>query len=125
MAARRTPRADLPLVAPHRPDEPIRQTPTHRLPDSPPGRRPHEEQVHPAAQRLGQAAPGVEEEQVAQAGVVAPVAVPGPVAAVARRWSGRPGVGDVSSWLTAGARLVGGCCRVRPDDVAAIAAAVR
>jgi homocysteine S-methyltransferase len=42
-----------------------------------------------------------------------------------RRWTGRPGVGDVSAWLTAGARLVGGCCRVRPDDIAAIAAAVR
>jgi homocysteine S-methyltransferase len=41
------------------------------------------------------------------------------------RWTGRPGVGDVSAWLTAGARLVGGCCRVRPDDIAAIAAAVR
>jgi homocysteine S-methyltransferase len=45
--------------------------------------------------------------------------------AVARRWTGRPGVGDVSGWLAAGARLVGGCCRVRPDDVRAIAAAVR
>jgi homocysteine S-methyltransferase len=44
--------------------------------------------------------------------------------AAARRWTGSPGVGDVTSWLAAGARLVGGCCRVRPDDVAAIAAAV-
>jgi homocysteine S-methyltransferase len=42
-----------------------------------------------------------------------------------RRWTGQAGVGDVSGWLAAGARLVGGCCRVRPDDVAAIAAAVR
>ncbi|MCZ2814528.1 homocysteine S-methyltransferase [Modestobacter sp. VKM Ac-2984] len=41
--------------------------------------------------------------------------------AAARRWTGRPGVGDVSGWLAAGARLVGGCCRVRPDDVRAIA----
>ncbi|WP_369133410.1 homocysteine S-methyltransferase [Modestobacter sp. I12A-02662] len=42
--------------------------------------------------------------------------------ATARRWTGRPGVGDVGSWIAAGARLVGGCCRVRPADVAAIAA---
>jgi homocysteine S-methyltransferase len=45
--------------------------------------------------------------------------------ATARRWTGQGGVGDVSGWLAAGARLVGGCCRVRPDDVAAIADAVR
>jgi homocysteine S-methyltransferase len=45
--------------------------------------------------------------------------------AAGRRWTGPAGVGDVSGWLAAGARLVGGCCRVRPDDVAAIAAAVR
>ncbi|MCZ2820150.1 homocysteine S-methyltransferase [Modestobacter sp. VKM Ac-2977] len=42
----------------------------------------------------------------------------------ARRWTGRPGVGDVSGWLAAGARLVGGCCRVRPDDVRTLADAV-
>jgi homocysteine S-methyltransferase len=45
--------------------------------------------------------------------------------AARRRWTGRRGVGDVSGWLAAGARLVGGCCRVRPDDVGAIADAVR
>ncbi|GAB4081426.1 homocysteine S-methyltransferase [Modestobacter muralis] len=45
--------------------------------------------------------------------------------AVARRWTGTTGVGDVRAWVTAGARLVGGCCRVRPDDVRAIADAVR
>lgn len=45
--------------------------------------------------------------------------------AATRSWTGSPGVGDVGGWLTAGARLVGGCCRVRPDDVAAIARAVR
>jgi homocysteine S-methyltransferase len=44
--------------------------------------------------------------------------------AVARRWTGAPGVGDVAGWLDAGARLVGGCCRVRPADVRAIADAV-
>ncbi|MGY1821875.1 homocysteine S-methyltransferase [Geodermatophilus sp. SYSU D00079] len=45
----------------------------------------------------------------------------------ARRWTGSPGVptGEVAGWLGAGARLVGGCCRVTPADVAAIAAAVR
>ncbi|WP_138735803.1 homocysteine S-methyltransferase [Modestobacter excelsi] len=45
--------------------------------------------------------------------------------AAARRWTGQPGVGDVDGWLAAGARLVGGCCRVRPDDVRTIADAVR
>jgi homocysteine S-methyltransferase len=44
--------------------------------------------------------------------------------AVGRRWTGSPGVGDVTGWLTAGARLVGGCCRVRPADVRAIAETV-
>lgn len=43
----------------------------------------------------------------------------------ARAWTGTPGVGDVSAWLSAGARLVGGCCRVRPADIAEVAAAVR
>ncbi len=42
----------------------------------------------------------------------------------ARAWTGSPGVGDVRAWLSAGARLVGGCCRVGPADVAHIAAAV-
>jgi len=45
--------------------------------------------------------------------------------AAGRRWTGTAGLGDVSGWLAAGARLVGGCCRVRPDDVRAIADAVR
>ncbi|NEK58340.1 homocysteine S-methyltransferase [Geodermatophilus sabuli] len=46
--------------------------------------------------------------------------------AVARRWTGTPGlpVDDVPAWTAAGARLVGGCCRVGPADVAALAAAV-
>lgn len=45
----------------------------------------------------------------------------------ARRWTGSPrlDVGDVRSWLDAGARLVGGCCRVRPPLIAQIASAVR
>jgi homocysteine S-methyltransferase len=45
----------------------------------------------------------------------------------ARRWTGAPGVptDDVSAWTAAGARLVGGCCRVRPDDIAAIATTIR
>ena len=29
-----------------------------------------------------------------------------------------------SQWVAAGARIVGGCCRVMPDDIAALAAAV-
>ena len=45
--------------------------------------------------------------------------------AAGRRWTGTPGIGDISGWLSAGARLVGGCCRVRPDDVRAVADAVR
>jgi homocysteine S-methyltransferase len=47
--------------------------------------------------------------------------------AVGRRWTGSPGISadDVPSWVEAGARLIGGCCRVRPADIAAIAAALR
>ena len=46
--------------------------------------------------------------------------------AVGRRWTGSPGIStdDVPAWTAAGARLVGGCCRVRPADVARIAAAL-
>ena len=42
--------------------------------------------------------------------------------AVARRWTG-PAAGpadDVPAWLAAGARLVGGCCRVRPAHIAGL-----
>jgi homocysteine S-methyltransferase len=44
--------------------------------------------------------------------------------AVARRWTGSPGIwlDDVPRWVDAGARLIGGCCRVRPAAIAAIAA---
>ena len=44
--------------------------------------------------------------------------------AAARAWTGTRGIaaGDAAGWVTAGARLVGGCCRVRPADVAALAA---
>lgn len=47
--------------------------------------------------------------------------------AAARRWTGSPGLPEdaVRGWLDAGARLVGGCCRVGPADIARIAAAVR
>lgn len=40
-----------------------------------------------------------------------------------RAWSGPRGfsAADVTSWLDSGARLVGGCCRVRPEDIAEIA----
>ncbi|SDG62188.1 homocysteine S-methyltransferase [Klenkia brasiliensis] len=45
--------------------------------------------------------------------------------AAGRRWTGSGGAGcDVPGWVAAGARLVGGCCRVRPDDVARVAAAL-
>jgi len=41
-------------------------------------------------------------------------------------WAG-PGAFDpeqAAAWVAAGARFVGGCCRVGPDDIAALAAAV-
>jgi homocysteine S-methyltransferase len=47
--------------------------------------------------------------------------------AARRVWSGRSALDpkDVQAWIGAGARLVGGCCRVGPADVAAIAEAIR
>jgi homocysteine S-methyltransferase len=47
--------------------------------------------------------------------------------AVGRRWRGKPGfaVEDVLAWREAGARLIGGCCRVGPDRVAGISRALR
>jgi homocysteine S-methyltransferase len=44
--------------------------------------------------------------------------------AAARRWTGTGGVdvAAVPGWVRAGARLVGGCCRVGPAGIAAIAA---
>jgi len=44
-----------------------------------------------------------------------------------REWTGDPGIdaSAVSGWLDAGARLVGGCCRVRPADIAVVADVVR
>src|SRR3954470_23451912 len=46
--------------------------------------------------------------------------------AVGRRWTGSPGISpdDVPGWVDDGARLIGGCCRVRPADIAAIAAGI-
>lgn len=43
-----------------------------------------------------------------------------------RTWTGTAAMdtGLVTGWVRAGARIVGGCCRVRPDAIAAIAAAV-
>ncbi|SNS59168.1 homocysteine S-methyltransferase [Geodermatophilus saharensis] len=47
--------------------------------------------------------------------------------AAARAWTGAGGVDPaaVPGWVAAGARLVGGCCRVRPSDVAALARTIR
>ncbi|MGY1743612.1 MULTISPECIES: homocysteine S-methyltransferase [unclassified Blastococcus] len=44
--------------------------------------------------------------------------------AAARRWTGAGGLdaADVPGWLAAGARLVGGCCRVGPAGIRSIAA---
>jgi homocysteine S-methyltransferase len=46
--------------------------------------------------------------------------------AVRRSWTGESAFepGAVTGWLAAGARLVGGCCRVGPADIAAVASAV-
>jgi homocysteine S-methyltransferase len=46
--------------------------------------------------------------------------------AVGRRWTGSPGIAPdaVPRWIEAGARLIGGCCRVRPQHIAAIATAL-
>ena len=45
-----------------------------------------------------------------------------------RRWTGDPGAGvdgdAARAWLAGGAQLVGGCCRVTPDQIASIADAV-
>jgi homocysteine S-methyltransferase len=43
--------------------------------------------------------------------------------AAARRWLGtsRFAAADVAEWVDAGARLIGGCCRVRPEDIAHLA----
>ena len=44
-----------------------------------------------------------------------------------RVWVGSTGMdtGLAADWVDAGARIIGGCCRVRPDDIAAMASAVR
>jgi homocysteine S-methyltransferase len=46
--------------------------------------------------------------------------------AVARSWLGEPDFTDedVAGWLASGARLVGGCCRVGPEQISAIRRAV-
>ncbi|SDD05810.1 homocysteine S-methyltransferase [Geodermatophilus telluris] len=47
--------------------------------------------------------------------------------AAGRRWTGTGGVdaGAVPGWVGAGARLVGGCCRVGPAGITALAATIR
>lgn len=46
--------------------------------------------------------------------------------AVTRSWSGDGGLSEhaARAWLDAGARLVGGCCRTTPADIAGVAAVV-
>jgi homocysteine S-methyltransferase len=46
--------------------------------------------------------------------------------AVGRTWTGESAFdpGAVTAWILAGARLVGGCCRVGPADIARVAAEV-
>jgi homocysteine S-methyltransferase len=47
--------------------------------------------------------------------------------AAARRWTGTAGLSpaDALTWVDSGARLVGGCCRVGPEAIAALARALR
>src|SRR4051812_5289613 len=47
--------------------------------------------------------------------------------AATRSWTGSPGIAPdaVPGWVRDGARLVGGCCRVRPRDIGHIAAMIR
>ena len=47
--------------------------------------------------------------------------------AIDRRWVGEPAfrVDDVQQWVDDGARLIGGCCRVGPAQIAALAEQVR
>lgn len=47
--------------------------------------------------------------------------------ATGRTWTGADGFdpASVTGWVAAGARLVGGCCRVTPDQIAGVAAQVR
>ncbi len=42
-----------------------------------------------------------------------------------RAWTGqsRYSAGQARQWIAAGARIAGGCCRVRPADIAVIAQA--
>jgi homocysteine S-methyltransferase len=39
-------------------------------------------------------------------------------------WAGEPGPFATEQWLAAGARFVGGCCRVTPSAIAEIAGTV-
>src|SRR4051812_6106473 len=44
-----------------------------------------------------------------------------------RRWTGTPGIDAevVPAWMDAGARLIGGCCRVRPAHICTIASVIK
>ena len=43
--------------------------------------------------------------------------------ATARRWTGSPTLtGHTQHWVAHGARLIGGCCRVTPDQIRQLAA---
>jgi homocysteine S-methyltransferase len=52
-----------------------------------------------------------------------------PETAVGRRWTGAVGpeldAAAGRGWIEAGARLIGGCCRVGPDRIAGLAALAR
>ena len=47
--------------------------------------------------------------------------------AVNRRWTGTAAFDatQVREWVDAGARLIGGCCRIGPAEISAVAATVR
>jgi S-methylmethionine-dependent homocysteine/selenocysteine methylase len=47
--------------------------------------------------------------------------------AAGRRWTGEPlrATQDIPRWVAAGARLIGGCCRIGPDEIRQIAGTLR
>lgn len=47
--------------------------------------------------------------------------------AASRRWRGARGLplADIDAWLARGARIIGGCCRTTPVDIAGVAARLR
>ena len=71
---------------------------------------------------------------IVQVTILDPTCGSGTTAFVAEQWDperrawtgpGRFRPTDVTGWVEAGARLVGGCCRLGPADIAAMRSALR